>query len=65
METKTTQTFDLSHDDVETAVAQFIEKKFGKGAPITVSIRAVPRTTGFGMNESTTYVAEISAKREA
>jgi hypothetical protein len=36
---KTTQTFDLSEEDVQTAVAEFIEKRFGPGGDPKVSVR--------------------------
>lgn len=39
METKTTQTFDLSDDDVKDAIAAWIEKKYGVGKPLTVHIQ--------------------------
>lgn len=65
MNTKTTQSWELSEDDIKVAIAEWLEKKFGKGNPITVSVRAVAYSSGFGMNESVSYRAEITAKRDA
>lgn len=64
MNTKSTQSWELSQEDVTEAITEWLEKKFGAGKPITVSLRAVAVSTGYGMNEGTTYVPEITAKRE-
>lgn len=63
-ETRTTQRFDLSDADVKEAIAEWVERKFGGGNPITVDVDARAITTGFGMNESTGYVVKVSATRK-
>lgn len=64
MNTKSTQSWELSKEDVQEAVANWLEDKFGLGKPITVSLRAVAVSTGFGMNEGTSYEVEVTAKRD-
>lgn len=64
MNTKTTQSWELSQDDIKTAIAEWLEKKFGAGKPITVSINVRTVSTGFGAGEGYDHVAEIVAKRE-
>lgn len=61
---KTTQTFNLSEEDVQTAVAEFIEKRFGPGGKIAVSVSTRTVTTGYGQNETDTHVVTVSATRE-
>ena len=64
METKTTQTFDLSDGDVKEAVAMWIEKKYGIGKPMTVHIQSNSRLEGYGGGEYEVYYTSVSATRE-
>jgi hypothetical protein len=61
---KTTQTFNLSEEDVQTAVSEFVEGRFGPGGKITVSVGTRTVTTGYGQSERDTQVVAISAARE-
>ena len=61
METKTTQTFDLSNADIKEAIAEWIENKFGVGKPLTVTLDTKVQYSGFGNCD---YIPVISAKRE-
>ena len=65
MNTKTKQTFELSEEDVRTAIAEFIENRFGAGSELTVSIGFKTVSTGYGMNERDDQVMRVTAAREA
>jgi hypothetical protein len=62
--TTSTQKFELSDDHVKEAITEWIEKQFGKGKPITVSLSAKTITTGIGPGEHDIAVVEVSASRE-
>ena len=65
MNSKTMQKFELSKEDVQTAVSEFIEKRFGKGGPVKVDVGVRIKTTGYGTAEHDTHVAEVTAVRDA
>lgn len=65
MNSKTTQRFELSKEDVQTAVSEFIEKRFGKGGPIKVDVGVKTVSVGYGMAEHDSHVAEVTAVRDA
>ena len=64
-QSKTIQSFELSEEDVGTAVSEFIEKRHGAGPKIKVEVRVGVKTIGMGMSERDTHVVEVSASREA
>lgn len=49
---------------MKTAVADYVEKSFGAGGKITVSVDTRTVTTGYGTSESDTQVVAIVATRE-
>ncbi len=57
MNSKTTQTFELSDEDVKTAIAEFVGKRYGAGGEVKV-------TTGMGMNEHDEMRVKVTATRE-
>ncbi len=62
---KTTQTFVLSKEDVQTAVSEFVEKRYGRGGAVKVDVGVKTVTVGYGTAERDSHVAEVTAVREA
>ncbi len=61
---RTTQTFEVSAEDVKVAVAEFVEKRFGPGGEVRVSVDVETFTTGIGMNEHDEKRMVVKATRE-
>lgn len=59
-----TQQFDLSESDVKEAVAEYIERKYGAGNELSVSVSVRTTTTGYGMQETDSHVVSVTASRK-
>ncbi len=61
---RTTQTFEISDEDVKTAIADFVGRKYGAGGEVKVSVSVETFTTGMGMNEHDEMRVKVTAARE-
>lgn len=65
MEAKTKQTFELSEEDVENAIREWVNGKYGKTGDIRVIVDVKTITTGFGYSEHTRHEVIVKAERDA
>ena len=64
IKSKTTQTFELSDEDIKEAIRELIEKQYGKGQPIAVRLSVKTTYEGCGTAEGPDYVPVITAERQ-
>lgn len=60
---KTTQTFELSPEDIQVAISEFIESRFGAGGPVSVNTKVEHVCTGYSQFERNEHVVKITATR--
>jgi hypothetical protein len=62
---RATHTFELSDDDIKTAIEEYIVKRFGDGEPLVVHVVAKSVLKGFGSGEYEDYEVKVTATRNA